>query len=240
MTTPRNPEMAAPAYDDAEKGLHEIPQHQLAVVQYDYPKDEKKDPNLITPTVIPAPSPPKPSAPKPVSKRRKVSNWIVFQLWFNTYRYVVRMFQFTFQFAETVLMTIYRKLFTFVFTLNMIGIGLAASGHWPYAIQFNGAMALGNLNFAVLMRNEVFGRCLYLFVNTFFAKVCCLPMRSDLSMLMVYFYLVDPIEIPSGLHIRSSGTIPLSLPFTFRSNEYLSISAVFTADALSLELPGYC
>lgn len=54
----------------------------------------------------------------------------------------------------------------------MIGIGLAASGHWPYAIEFNGAMALGNLNFAVLMRNEVFGRCLYLFVNTLFAKVC--------------------------------------------------------------------
>lgn len=154
MTTPRNPEMAAPAYDDAEKGLHETPQHQMAVVQYDYPKD-KKDPNLITPTVIPAPSPPKPSAPKPVSKRRKVSNWIVFQLWFNTYR----------------------KLFTFVFTLNMIGIGLAASGHWPYAIQFNGAMALGNLNFAVLMRNEVFGRCLYLFVNTFFAKWTPLKFR---------------------------------------------------------------
>lgn len=57
----------------------------------------------------------------------------------------------------------------------MIGIGLAASGHWPYAIQFNGAMALGNLNFAVLMRNEVFGRLLYLFVNTLFAKVYRIP-----------------------------------------------------------------
>lgn len=29
---------------------------------------------------------------------------------------------------------------------------------------------MGNLNFAVLMRNEIFGRLLYLFVNTCFAK----------------------------------------------------------------------
>jgi hypothetical protein len=32
-------------------------------------------------------------------------------------------------------------------------------------------MALGNLNCAILMRNELFGRFLYLFVNTCFAKV---------------------------------------------------------------------
>ncbi len=64
-----------------------------------------------------------------------------------------------------------RKLFTFVFSLNMIGIGMAASGHFPYAEKYTGAMALGNLNFAILMRNELFGRFLYLFVNTCFAKV---------------------------------------------------------------------
>ena len=64
-----------------------------------------------------------------------------------------------------------RKLFTFVITLNMVGIILAASGHFPYAVKYTGAMALGNLNFAILMRNELFGRFLYLFVNTCFAKV---------------------------------------------------------------------
>lgn len=63
------------------------------------------------------------------------------------------------------------KLFTFVFTINMIGIGLAASGHFPYAVKYNGAMAVANFNFAILMRNEIFGRLLYLFVNTLFAKV---------------------------------------------------------------------
>jgi hypothetical protein len=54
----------------------------------------------------------------------------------------------------------------------MVGLGLAASGHWPYAVKYTGAMVLGNLCFAILMRNEVFGRMLYLIVNTCFAKVC--------------------------------------------------------------------
>ena len=38
-------------------------------------------------------------------------------------------------------------------------------------------MALGNLNFAILMRNELFGRFLYLFVNTCFAKVTIAPFQ---------------------------------------------------------------
>ena len=56
-------------------------------------------------------------------------------------------------------------------TLNGVGLVLAASGHFPYAVQRTSAMALGNLNFAILMRNELFGRFLYLVVNTLFAKV---------------------------------------------------------------------
>jgi hypothetical protein len=53
----------------------------------------------------------------------------------------------------------------------MVGIGLAASGHFPYAVQYSGAMVVANFNCAILMRNEIFGRCLYWFVNTCFAKV---------------------------------------------------------------------
>jgi hypothetical protein len=54
----------------------------------------------------------------------------------------------------------------------MIGLGLASSGHFPYAVKYAGSIAVANLNFAILMRNEVFGRFLYLFFNTLFAKVC--------------------------------------------------------------------
>ena len=53
----------------------------------------------------------------------------------------------------------------------MIGLGLAAGHHWPYARRYAGAFAVANFNFSILMRNEIFGRLLYLFVNTCFAKV---------------------------------------------------------------------
>ena len=49
--------------------------------------------------------------------------------------------------------------------------GFAVSGHWPYAYRYGGAMAVGNFNVSVLVRNEIFGRCLYGFVNLCFAKV---------------------------------------------------------------------
>ena len=73
----------------------------------------------------------------------------------------------------------------------MIGLGLAASGHWPYAIKYNGAMAVANFNFAILMRNEIFGRLLYLFVNTLFAKVIFISFYSFVSLFNVCFILVD-------------------------------------------------
>ncbi|KAF8061509.1 hypothetical protein FPV67DRAFT_1703970 [Lyophyllum atratum] len=91
--------------------------------------------------------PSRPSKPTPKPKK-KVSKWIRSTLWFNTYR----------------------KFFTFTFGLNMIGLTLAASGHFPYAIRYSGAMVVGNFNFAIIMRNEIFGRLLYLVVNTCFAK----------------------------------------------------------------------
>jgi hypothetical protein len=58
-----------------------------------------------------------------------------------------------------------------VVSLNMAGLVIAACGHFPYGLKWTNAIALANLNFAVLMRNELFGRFLYLFVNTCFAKV---------------------------------------------------------------------
>ncbi|KAF8653301.1 hypothetical protein AX16_004001 [Volvariella volvacea WC 439] len=91
--------------------------------------------------VTPAPS--KPKAPRP-----KASRWIRFQLWFNTYR----------------------KFFTIVMLFNIVSLVLAAAGVWQYPRQYTGAWVLGNLQVAILMRNELFGRLLYLIVNTLFAK----------------------------------------------------------------------
>ncbi|KIK09279.1 hypothetical protein K443DRAFT_127733 [Laccaria amethystina LaAM-08-1] len=79
---------------------------------------------------------------------KRASRWIRFQLWFNTYR----------------------KFFTTVLTFNVFGLILAATGVWSYPRDYTGAFILGNLYIAILVRNELFGRFLYLFVNMLFAK----------------------------------------------------------------------
>ena len=43
---------------------------------------------------------------------------------------------------------------------------------WHYPKKYTGGLVLGNLFVAILMRNELFGRLLFLIVNTCFAKVC--------------------------------------------------------------------
>ena len=77
---------------------------------------------------------------KPDAPKEKISAWILFVLWFNTYR----------------------KFFTFVTLLNLTGIILTAVGRFPYAENHLGALVLGNLLCAILMRNELFLRFLYI------------------------------------------------------------------------------
>ncbi|KAI0692092.1 hypothetical protein BC835DRAFT_1407133 [Cytidiella melzeri] len=100
-----------------------------------------------------------PSTPKtlvPGKKvQRKASRWVRFTLWFNTYR----------------------KFYITIVLLNLSGLILAATGKWQYPRKYTGAFVLGNLLTAILMRNELFGRCLYWFVNTCFAKWTPLQFR---------------------------------------------------------------
>ncbi|KAF8448029.1 hypothetical protein L210DRAFT_958150 [Boletus edulis BED1] len=145
--------MSRPAHNDAEKGTLEVRSPQLAA-NPDLTKSEKMPVDL---DVFPVQSlkkdaPPsnvaKPPAQPPKSQKIKISNWVHFIVWFNAYR----------------------RFFTFIIIVNFTGLGFAAAGLWPYALKYPGALVVGNLNFAILMRNEIFGRLLYLFVNTLFAK----------------------------------------------------------------------
>ncbi|KAE9408745.1 hypothetical protein BT96DRAFT_873394 [Gymnopus androsaceus JB14] len=97
-------------------------------------------------------------APRP-APRPKTSRWIRFQLWFNTYR----------------------KFFVLVVTLNVIGLVLAAADVWHYPRIYTSAFILGNLQVALLVRNELFGRFLYLLVNTLFAKWTPLGFRLAIT-----------------------------------------------------------
>lgn len=76
----------------------------------------------------------------PAKKKNNTSRIILFALWFNTYR----------------------KFFTFIAILNLTGMILAGVGKFHYAENHLGALVLGNLLFAVLMRNELLLRVLYM------------------------------------------------------------------------------
>lgn len=80
-----------------------------------------------------------PQKPAP-TKKRKVPRWILLDLWFNTYR----------------------KFFTVIIILNMVGIIMTALGRFPYGENHLGALVLGNLLCAILFRNELWMRFLYL------------------------------------------------------------------------------
>ncbi|KAG2061468.1 hypothetical protein BDR06DRAFT_261837 [Suillus hirtellus] len=140
------------AYNDAEKGTLDLHSPQLANLA----KDEKKAADIevfavqslkkdapVTPSNVAKP-PPAPAKPA----KHKTPLWVLWIIWYNSYR----------------------RFFTVVFTVNFIGLGFAIAGKWPYAAKYPGALVVGNLNVSVLVRNEIFGRCLYLFVNTLFAK----------------------------------------------------------------------
>ncbi|KAH9942225.1 uncharacterized protein BXZ73DRAFT_87878 [Epithele typhae] len=143
-----------PSVSDLEKGHHDslpppppLPVSSRAVIQTatvageaQSGKDEKRADLALAQAKKDRPSPNKP--------KRRASRWIRFQLWFNTYR----------------------KFFLFVTSLNLTGLVLAATNTWSYPRRYTGAFVLGNLLFAILMRNELFGRLLYLIVNTLFAK----------------------------------------------------------------------
>ncbi|KAL0072705.1 hypothetical protein AAF712_000468 [Marasmius tenuissimus] len=149
--------------DDAEKGVahpddYPPPQPSLqltslslslqpvapAKLKPETPSSSSSSEELKTKELVPSPPRPAQSRPKPP----RASHWIRFRLWFNTYR----------------------KFFVLVMTLNIVGLVLAAADVWQYARQYTGAFVLGNLLVAILVRNELFGRLLYLIINTLFAK----------------------------------------------------------------------
>ncbi|KAL4074497.1 hypothetical protein V8B97DRAFT_2092582 [Scleroderma yunnanense] len=133
--------MSQVSYGDAEKGSMENKRMPVEIYVFPVQSLEKESP-------LPSSKAAKPSAPPQEPRKANVSNYVRFIIWYNAYR----------------------RFFTVVLTLNCVGLGFAMAGLWSYAKKYPSAFVLGNLNFAVLMRNEVFGRILYLFVNTCFAK----------------------------------------------------------------------
>ena len=91
------PEGTAPAYDAAEKGTLDVHTGPSSVATLAL--NEKVDATLAVSKEVQVVPIPKPPAPKPPAK--KVSKWILWQLWFNTYRYVL-MSSFSFRLSEPI------------------------------------------------------------------------------------------------------------------------------------------
>lgn len=95
----------------------------------------------------------------------------------------------------------FSKFFTLVLSVNLTGLILAIFDIWSYPRNYTGAFVLGNLLLAILMRNELFGRFLYLLVNTLFAKVC--PFLSC-RLCFADWMKVDPSEVQAWLYIGAA------------------------------------
>ncbi|KAF5383475.1 hypothetical protein D9757_006122 [Collybiopsis confluens] len=168
---------SATAYDDAERGILEhipsastlnslttLSEVKRKALEGQHLTDSSSTLHIPSTVVVSDPkketeSPPvqqsSHAAPKPATTRPKISRWIKFSLWFNTYR----------------------KFFLLTVIINVVGLVLAAAGVWQYPREYTSAFILGNLQTALLVRNELFGRFLYLFVNTLFAKWTPLAFR---------------------------------------------------------------
>jgi len=86
MTSVPLPEGAVTVYDEAEKGTLEVPSGPLTVAAFGLVngKVEELKPSTVIPSGVPVSSS---EATKPPAKK-KVSKWILWTLWFNTYRCV--------------------------------------------------------------------------------------------------------------------------------------------------------
>ncbi|CAE6508213.1 unnamed protein product [Rhizoctonia solani] len=143
------------------------------------PVEKAPSEKAIQGSVIPALPKPAPVTGKGKAKPPNIeaSLWIRFNLFFNTYR----------------------KFYTFVVTLNGIGLILAGIGRFEYAINHSGALVLGNLLCAVMMRNELFLRFLFLIANTFFAKWPPLCIRLGITSILQHIGGIHSGCATSGL-----------------------------------------
>ena len=150
------------AFHDAERGMSEVPMPEM-------PRSplERSRSNHSTHTLVGENDGKKEDSEKPartwgpltqpdfIAKnlagpplKLTISKWTLWNLWFNTYR----------------------KFFVLTTLLNGIFICLAIAKRFPYAENHLGALVLGNLLTSILVRNEIFGRFLYLIVTCLFAK----------------------------------------------------------------------
>jgi hypothetical protein len=188
---PRQPRDKSPScdirsrdFDSAEKGLYDCKLIQIAPLKQAY--FASKEAGVVEHHLPPAVACPihediTPSSAGPIistprkaiqspEPSKKASKAIHFRLWFH----------------------VYRQFFLFVILLNVTAMILASVDKFPYAQNHLGAFVLGNLLFAVLVRNELLLRGLYMLAIYGLRKVRADPCVWKMCLLTECF------NLPSG------------------------------------------
>lgn len=125
--------------------------------------------------------------------------WIRFQIWFNTYK----------------------KFWVFIVSLELAGMIAAGAGKFPYAHNNTGGIIIGNILAGVVVRNELFGRLLYIVINGLFAKWTPLWWRLGCSSVLQHLG-----GIHSGCSVSAIGWLIYNLVELFRNRATVAPSVL--------------
>ncbi|KAH9309500.1 hypothetical protein KI387_037411 [Taxus chinensis] len=126
------------------------------------------------------------------------------------------------------LFTVYKRLFLVCFSLNLIGLILAAAGHFPYAKREAALFSVGNILALVLCRNEAFLRCVFwAAVKVLGRSWVPLPLKTATTS-----FLQCLGGIHSGCGVSSIMWLIYSLTQTVRRSETSSVEITGVASAI--------
>jgi hypothetical protein len=99
-------------------------------------------------------------------------------------------------------------MYTFVLTLNLVGIVVAAAGHFPYARERAAAIALGNVLACVAIRSELFLRGVFILLVALFQKWTPLSFRIGLTAFLQHLGGIHTGAATSSLAWLIVSTLP--------------------------------
>ncbi|KAJ4703617.1 Transmembrane protein [Melia azedarach] len=126
------------------------------------------------------------------------------------------------------LFTVYKRLFVVCLTLNIVGLVLAATGHFPYARNRAGLFSIANIFALVLCRSEAFLRVVFWLVVKILGR-SWVPLRIKTATTALLQSLGG---IHSSCGVSSAAWLIYSLVLTLKNRENTSSEIIGVASAI--------
>ncbi|XP_047309158.1 adenylate-forming reductase 06235-like [Impatiens glandulifera] len=126
------------------------------------------------------------------------------------------------------LFTVYKRLFAVSFALNLIGLILAATGHFIYARERATLFSISNIFVLTMCRSEAFLRVVFWLVVKLFGH-SCVPLRLKTA---VTSLLQSLGGIHSGCGVSSIAWLVYAIILTINNREKTSTEAIIVASAI--------